>query len=62
MDFILTSKRAILRNKADFDSHLIVTKGKSPVSYGLWLNIPRLRALNVDERVKLFGEILEWLE
>jgi len=62
-DFKLTNIRMLVRNaRTILDGSLMVTKGKSPMPHGLWLNYSQMRSMTVEERVKLFGEILEWLE
>ena len=61
-DFSLVSKRQLTRNTADFGSHFICTKGKSPLPYGIWLNIPKLREKDDTELAKMLVELIEWVK
>lgn len=61
-DFNLVPKRNLTRNTADFDSHFICTKGKSPIPYGVWLSIPKLREKDDNELAQMLVELIEWVK
>lgn len=61
-DFLIVSKRSITRNTAPFGEHFVCMKGKSPLPYGVWLNIPKLRATSDEDLAQTFVELIEWLK